>query len=77
MLVSCNKPDSFFLEIILFIYIFHCAGLSLLRGLSLVAASGDYSSCGTQAYLLRSTWGRPGPGLEPSSPCIGRWVLDH
>ena len=74
MLVSCNKPDSFFLEIILFIYIFRCTGFSSLRGLSLVAASGDYSSRGTQAYLLRSTWGLPGPGLELSSP--PHWQVD-
>ena len=28
------------------------------------------SSCGTQAYLLRSMWDLPRPGLEPVSPAL-------
>ena len=28
------------------------------------------SSCGTRAYLLRSTWDLPGPRLEPVSPAL-------
>ena len=28
------------------------------------------SSCGTRAYLLRSMWDLPGPGLEPMSPAL-------
>ena len=33
------------------------------------------SSCGAWAYLLRSMWDLPGPGLEPVSPALaGRFL---
>ena len=33
------------------------------------------SSCGARAYLLRSTWDVPGPGLEPVSPALAGGFL--
>ena len=35
------------------------------------------NSCGTRAQLLCSTWDPPGPGVEPTSPGIGRQILYH
>ena len=35
------------------------------------------NSCGTRAQLLSSTWDLPGPGVEPTSPGIGRRILYH
>jgi hypothetical protein len=35
------------------------------------------NSCGTWAQLLGSTQDLPGPGVEPRSPGIGRWILYH
>ena len=61
-----------------FIYVFGCAGSSLLSGCSLVAGCGlssftswvlehRLSSCETQAFLLRDTWYSPKPGIKPMS----------
>ena len=33
------------------------------------------SSCGARAYLLRSMWDPPGPGLEPVSPAFAGGFL--
>ena len=33
------------------------------------------SSCGAWAELLRGTWDRPGPGLEPVSPSLAGGFL--
>ena len=59
-----------------------------MRQLSLVVASGGYSSlrcvgsrragfstCGAWALLLRSMWDLPGPGLEPMSPALAGGFL--
>ena len=35
------------------------------------------SSCGAEAQLPCGSWDLPGPGVEPVSPCIGRWILNH
>ena len=34
-----------------------------------------FNNCGAQAYLLRSTWNLPGPGIKPMSPpLVGRFL---
>ena len=68
----------FFLSLI---YVFGCAGSSLLLGCSLVAACGlrsftswalehRLSSCDTQAFLLHDMWDLPESGIEPMSPAL-------
>ena len=47
------------------------ASVVVARGLSSCgsrALERRLSSCGTRAYLLRSVWDLPGPGIEPMSP---------
>ena len=55
-----------------------CMGFSL-RWLLLLRSTGSrragFSSCSTQAWLLRGVWDLPGPGLEPVSPALaGRFL---
>ena len=46
----------------------------LFRWLPLLQSTGSrhavFSSCGTQAQMLRGMWDLPGPGLEPLSPAL-------
>ena len=48
---------------------------------SVVLAPGlqntDSVVTGPPAYLLCSLWDLPGLGIEPKSPCITRWILNH
>ena len=37
--------------------------------------SSSSSSCGSWAYLLQGMWDLPGPGIEPMSPALAKWVL--
>ena len=55
-----------------------CAGFSL-RWPLLLRSTGSrhvgFSSCGTQALLLRGMWDLPRPGLEPVSAALaGRFL---
>ena len=55
-----------------------CAGFSLWW-LLLLQSTGSrrtgFSSCGSQAQLLRGIWDLPGPGLKPMSPALaGRFL---
>ena len=68
---------------------FSCCGARVLGARASVVVARRLSSCGSQALehrlsscgprasLLRSMWDLPGPGLDPSVPCIGRWILNH
>ena len=50
----------------------HCGGFSLR---STGSRRTGFSSCGTQAQLLRSMWDLPRPGLKPVSPALaGRFL---
>ena len=55
-----------------------CAGFSL-RWLLLLRSTGSrhtgFSSCSTQAQLLRGMWDLPRPGLEPMSPALAGGFL--
>ena len=63
-----------------------CGAWALGAWASVVAAHGlsswgtralerRLSSCGTQAQLLRSMWGLPGPGIRPVSPVLAGGLL--
>ena len=63
----------------------HCSGFSFCgaRALGRVGFSScgsralehRLSSCGPRAYVLRSLWNLPGPGLEPVSPALAGGFL--
>ena len=61
LLSSCNALAS------------HCGGFSCCRAQA-VGRVG-LSSCGSQAELLCSMWGLPGPGIEPMSPALAGGFL--
>ena len=46
---------------------FSCCGAQALRR--------RFSSCGTQAQLLHSTWNLPRPGIKPMSPALASGFL--
>ena len=46
-----------------------------LSSCGLQALECSLSSCGTWAYLLRSMWDLPGPGLKPVSPALASRFL--
>ena len=54
------------------------ASVVVAHGLSICgsrALEHRLSSCGAQAYLLRSMWDLPGPGFEPVSPTLAGGFL--
>ena len=48
---------------------FSCCGAQALRR--------RFSSCGTQAQLLHSTWNLPRPGIKPMSPALASGFLPN
>ena len=63
LFVPLHLCGIFFLIYLFYLFIFGCIGSSLLRGLSLVAASGGYSSLGA--------WASHSSGFF----CCGAWAL--
>ena len=71
------RDHSFLNLFILFIYFWLCWVFVAVRGLSLVVASGGYSSLQSRALGARTSvvvthgmWDLPRPGIKPMSPAL-------